>query len=390
MLALMIWGLIGWTACRPVGVMYIGLVAPFEGRDRAIGYDVIFGARLAVRAWNEAHPRGPFVVVVAFDDQGDPALARERARQVVSYPGLIAVIGHFRPETTKVAAPIYRAVGIPLIAPLLPADRISEGALPTAPDQQTMVEAFLQTLPSEGERSLWIARDEEEEWFGPELAGLFRERGWTVREARWEEVFPRGKEPVLFDGRAVHALEAVRRWRRDGWQGPLWGGGRAVASRLRAVAERWRSVDCGGNPFHRGSGVDGGVSGNRSGSNPGPLRTAGIRLGVGFNADADARCLPVGGKDWHLEVGAGTVEEKSSVVSRTQSLAPGLSLPHLTLRLLREKLFSENSWAAHGFAVHGHLRYFGHSTRHRHSCFRPNYKRRMESRSRPFRCPPRA
>ncbi|MDW8064621.1 MAG: ABC transporter substrate-binding protein [Anaerolineae bacterium] len=242
MLALMIWGLIGWTACRPVGVMYIGLVAPFEGRDRAIGYDVIFGARLAVRAWNEAHPRGPFVVVVAFDDQGDPALARERARQVVSYPGLIAVIGHFRPETTKVAAPIYRAVGIPLIAPLLPADRISEGALPTAPDQQTMVEAFLQTLPSEGERSLWIARDEEEEWFGPELAGLFRERGWTVREARWEEVFPRGKEPVLFDGRAVHALEAVRRWRRDGWQGPLWGGAGLLhpdSGLLRNAGEVW-------------------------------------------------------------------------------------------------------------------------------------------------------
>ncbi|MCS6964055.1 MAG: ABC transporter substrate-binding protein [Thermoflexus sp.] len=223
-LLLAISGLLGGIACRPARIVYIGLVAPFEGRDRAIGYDVIFGARLAVRAWNAAHPQGPFVMLVALDDQGDPALAQERARQIASHPGLMAVIGHFRPATTKAAAPIYRAAGIPLIAPLLPADRIPEGALPTAPDQRMMVEALLQALPPEGERSLWIARDEEEQWFGPELAGLLRERGWVVREAHWEEASPQGKEPVLFDGRAVHAAEAARRWRREGWQGPLWGG----------------------------------------------------------------------------------------------------------------------------------------------------------------------
>ncbi|HXF70014.1 MAG TPA: ABC transporter substrate-binding protein, partial [Thermoflexus sp.] len=94
------------TACQPVSIVYIGLVAPFEGRDRAVGYDAIFGARLAVRAWNASHPTGPKVMLVALDDQGDPIRAQERARQMVAYPSLIAVIGHFRPETTWAAAPI--------------------------------------------------------------------------------------------------------------------------------------------------------------------------------------------------------------------------------------------------------------------------------------------
>ncbi|WP_376790504.1 ABC transporter substrate-binding protein [Thermoflexus sp.] len=226
---------LGLLACRPIRTVYIGLVAPFEGRDRPIGYDVIFGARLAVRMWNAAHPAGPLAMLVALDDQGDPILAQERARQIVTYPGLIAVIGHFRPETTRAAAPVYQAAGIALIAPLLPADRVPEGARASAPDQRTIAEALLQVLPPEGGQILWIVRDDEEQWFGPELAAFFREQGWAVREARWEEAFPRGEEPVLFDGRAIHAGEAVRRWRQEGWRGLLLGGPGLLHPDLRAV-----------------------------------------------------------------------------------------------------------------------------------------------------------
>ncbi len=223
-LILFLLGLLTQAACRAPEIVYIGLVAPFEGRDRAIGYDAIFGARLAVRAWNAAHPEGPFVMLAALDDQGDPALAQERARQVIAHPRLIAVIGHFRPETTAAAAPIYRGAGIPLIAPLLPADRAPEGARPIAPDQLTMIRALLDALPPGAGRRFWIVRDGEEQWFGPEAEAFLRAQGWVVQAAGWGEASPQGEEPVLWDGRAVHAVEAVRRWRWKGWRGPLLGG----------------------------------------------------------------------------------------------------------------------------------------------------------------------
>ncbi len=226
---------LGLTACQSVDLVYIGLIAPFEGRDRPIGYDVIFGARLAVRAWNAAHPAGPKVMLVALDDGGDPTLAQERARQILTYPRLIGIIGHFRPETTQAAAPIYRAARIPWIAPLLPADRTPAGAWPTAPDQRTMVEALLLSLPPREGRRLWIVRDGEERWFGPELAALLGARGWIVREAGWLEASPQGEEPVLWDGRAVHAGEAARRWRQEGWRGLLLGGPGLLHPDLRAV-----------------------------------------------------------------------------------------------------------------------------------------------------------
>ena len=65
------------TGCQKTDpVVKIGLVAPFEGRYRPIGYDVIYSARLAVREINAAGGiDGHRVALVALDDGGDPQLA---------------------------------------------------------------------------------------------------------------------------------------------------------------------------------------------------------------------------------------------------------------------------------------------------------------------------
>lgn len=106
------------TACRgqqPV-VVKIGLAAPFEGRWRAVGYDVIYSARLAVREINAAGGIGGYqVTLVAFDDGGDPAEAAVTARALALDPAVIGVVGHWRPESTAAAAPVYAAVGLPFL-----------------------------------------------------------------------------------------------------------------------------------------------------------------------------------------------------------------------------------------------------------------------------------
>ena len=117
--------LFGCTRTPPV--VKIGLVGPFEGRERAIGYDVIYSARLAVRELNEAGGvNGYRVALVALDDGGDVELARETAVSLTLDPAIIAVVGHWQPETTAVAAPIYAAAGIPFVPmgkrPFGPAD----------------------------------------------------------------------------------------------------------------------------------------------------------------------------------------------------------------------------------------------------------------------------
>lgn len=106
------------SGCASVApVVKIGLVAPFEGRHRSVGYDVIYSARLAIREVNAAGGIGEYrVALVALDDFGDPEIASETAAALVIDPAVVAVAGHWLPETTTAAEPLYRAGNIPFVA----------------------------------------------------------------------------------------------------------------------------------------------------------------------------------------------------------------------------------------------------------------------------------
>ena len=98
-------------------VLKIALAGPFEGQQRAIGYDAIYSARLAVREINQAGGIGAYrLALVSLDDGGDPALAAEVADSLALDPAVVAVIGHWLPTTTAASRPIYRGAGLPFIA----------------------------------------------------------------------------------------------------------------------------------------------------------------------------------------------------------------------------------------------------------------------------------
>lgn len=106
--------LAGCASVEPV--IKIGLVAPFEGYERELGYDAIYAARLAVREINEAGGiAGHRMALVALDDGGDEQLAVETAASLVVDPAVVAVIGHGLAETTFVAQPVYADANLPLL-----------------------------------------------------------------------------------------------------------------------------------------------------------------------------------------------------------------------------------------------------------------------------------
>lgn len=104
--------------CDSVGpVVKVGLVAPFEGRGRDIGYDAIYSARLAVRELNRAGGiNGTRVALVALDDGGRVDLATGAAAALGGDANVVAAVGHYLPETTAAAATIYARDGLPLLA----------------------------------------------------------------------------------------------------------------------------------------------------------------------------------------------------------------------------------------------------------------------------------
>lgn len=104
------------TSCQGTQpVVRIGLVAPFEGRHRRVGYDLIYAARLAIRECNAAGCIGGYrVELVALDDGGSPEMAVRAAQTLAIDPLVVAVVGHWREGTTSAAAPIYAGASLSL------------------------------------------------------------------------------------------------------------------------------------------------------------------------------------------------------------------------------------------------------------------------------------
>lgn len=97
----------------------IGLSAPFEGRYRDLGYEVLHAVRLAVRQRNEAGGVGGryLIELVALNDFNEPEEAALQAREMEVDPDLLGALGGWSPGTAQAAAPEYERLGLAFLAP---------------------------------------------------------------------------------------------------------------------------------------------------------------------------------------------------------------------------------------------------------------------------------
>ncbi len=114
------------AACgRPMPTYKIALVAPFEGRQRQVGYDVFPAMRLAIREQIAAGGvGGAFVTFIAYNDSADPQMAARVAHNVALDPEVLTVMGHLTLSTTLAAMAVYTAANLPLLTLLTPADQL--------------------------------------------------------------------------------------------------------------------------------------------------------------------------------------------------------------------------------------------------------------------------
>jgi len=108
----------------------IGLIAPFEGTDRALGYEALFAVKLAVQQYNETHQ--PKIELVALNDFNDPYEAKAQAKALLADPDIMGVIGHFSNEATHAALPIYEAHKLAVVIPWTVAHDSYHGAVSIA------------------------------------------------------------------------------------------------------------------------------------------------------------------------------------------------------------------------------------------------------------------
>jgi ABC-type branched-subunit amino acid transport system substrate-binding protein len=229
----------------------IGLVGPFEGPYRYVGYDAIYAARLALREANAAGGVGGYTVqLVAYDDQGTLAGAHTAARNLALDSDVVAVIGHFRDETTVATRALYGQEDLPLAV----AGTVEGGiGIGTESDLLCPLLDYLKhAAQSRAESQVqWIIRD-------PDGKELVCPGGVSVK-ASAELPPPSDVDIVLLTLDPVTAGETLLALRQAGWEGVIAGGPTLGSPLFAQIADpvdvtfvtsyRWPDVEGGDADF---------------------------------------------------------------------------------------------------------------------------------------------
>jgi branched-chain amino acid transport system substrate-binding protein len=224
-------------------VVKIGLVAPFEGRYRSLGYEALYAAKLAVRERNAAGGvAGYRVELVALDDGDDADASVLQARKFGVDDQVMGIVGPFSEATIRAAAPVYEHFGLASITPLSceliassPGGTVDYRAVfCLGADADALSSALVARLPA-GAQAVLLRGG----------AGALGDRLLSaderVQEARWggakrDFLEEPPADVYLFDGGALDAAGLLISLRDAGIDAPLWGGPAMARTQLAQIA----------------------------------------------------------------------------------------------------------------------------------------------------------
>ena len=216
-------------------IVKVGLVAPFEGLYRPLGYEVLYAVKLAIQERNASGGvAGYMVELVALNDDNNPTVAAQRAREVAVDPDVVGVIGHFSSPTTLAALEEYQGAGLAVVTSAA-ANAVTDGGYPNvyricARNDRLGQEAARYAVAELGAERLAILRVQEDlaEAFVLTAANLGAmvvsdvgadQMDWSVQIAAQDP------DLVFFTSDAVEGAGLVVRARQRGVDAPFMGGG---------------------------------------------------------------------------------------------------------------------------------------------------------------------
>jgi branched-chain amino acid transport system substrate-binding protein len=222
----------------------IGLVAPFEGLYRPLGYEALHAAKLAIGERNErGGVAGYLVELVALNDDQDPESAAQRAKEMAVDPDVVGVIGHFGEQTTVAATPVYEEEGLALMVPATTATDVTgdgtAGAFRLVADDCAIGKAAAQYAVGElGARSI-LATGGSGELLGCLVSGLDGS-GVTFRQAEEgalvSDLHAERPDLLFFGGDALEGAQLLLDVRGAGLETPVLGGNGLNSSQLVQIA----------------------------------------------------------------------------------------------------------------------------------------------------------
>ena len=224
--------------CSTLPVIKVGLVAPFEGRYRSLGYEVLPAVKQAVRERNAAGGvAGYMVELVALNDGSDPESRRFLAKKFAVDERVMGVIGPFSEDSLHAAAPAYQELGLPLVTPATCASPDPQGSvycLGASPE--TVARALAQAVPGGARVVVLKVPPDGLEPGGPVPSWVdhLPSDGWEVLPL--EEWRAASVDVYLYDGDVLPAAELLTEMREAGVRAPLLGGPMLARSQLSQIA----------------------------------------------------------------------------------------------------------------------------------------------------------
>jgi hypothetical protein len=243
---------LGLVSCQgqtnaPV-VVKVGVLAPFEGVGRELGYAILPAVEDALASTNASGSLGRYrVALVALNDDLDPKEAVVQARALAQDPEVLAVIGPWSEATAEQAVPALEEAGVPVLF----ATFGSGGGATThslCPSPERVADELLRGVRKFDVLPVVVT--------GPDTA---LRRALLERSPGLPVVAESARHPcaenslasciVIHTGDATGAAEALTRWRAAGWQGPYVVGPDAARPwfipQAGIAAEHVRAVACG-------------------------------------------------------------------------------------------------------------------------------------------------
>ena len=228
---------LGIRSTKPV--VKIGLVAPFEGRYRSLGYEALYAAKWAVQQRNEAGGvAGYLVELVALDDGDDPDSSAFQAEKFAVDRDVMGVVGPFSSATVRAAATGYHESGLASITPATcPTPATLAGyseVFCLGAGGDALAQALSDHLPA-GARAALIRSQ------AAALGDALRPKVGEVLQAHGsEEAFTEARahpaDVYLYDGDALSAAELATDMYQAGIMASVWGGPDLARSQVPQLA----------------------------------------------------------------------------------------------------------------------------------------------------------
>jgi branched-chain amino acid transport system substrate-binding protein len=108
--------------------LQIAVIGPMSGKDHEGGQAMLDGVNLYVNEVNQSGGiNGRTLEVIAYDDQNNKAMARNKAMEIAKKSKALVVIGHYFSSTSLEGGKIYKEYGIPAVTASATAPQVTEG-----------------------------------------------------------------------------------------------------------------------------------------------------------------------------------------------------------------------------------------------------------------------